>query len=840
MSVENDDMESIEIAESAWNQRQLLATIIARHFAIKEELGGLWPAWIVYPIVDVGDEGEVDNEDDEANEVGKGDVHADLQLLNDHLAELDWMAELKIDDPWVLKIKPRPIRQFGTSKFTQLFFWFGSLVSTIIVGTAWVSPRFDDVSWYSQDVLLPVILYYSLPFMIVIALASIFQQLIAERLGMRVGGILPVMFPFPYLAWPFGIISLPSSPRMDDISWRDRHRIGIISLISPAFLLISGMVMVIVGLYLTPQNTSLFAKPTAVEFSLLPETLGIIFLGAEEYALASAWPHPLALAGHGLMLIGWISLLPFPGLPGNRILISEMGMSATRSTGTQIVLFIAICLSGLMFGAFSGHQMWTFLTILGAMSILMNGADQHTPQILDDIKEFSSSSNLKLTHVIFLSLLLALPAEFPTVEAEDWDAELDWEFPSVSRIDANATNNVSLVVTSKALVSHHWTIQGWHSSDGWELSWNCQGKILPLSEKCSGTAEPLQRTEIILVATPPEDKSGLTGITVHLWYEDESDGNYSTISLQPMVPISTKTNYWSWDGNHIAPRICADVIIDDSAPKGNMTLKSADGTGNQLWQFDNNSRIVIDSKASKTEMEMCATGVNGAIHLMQNAENQSELIPALDWVGDDGSTWLATLSLPLSNSKLISNSSPLEISAPNPLFTSGDNLFAGQENSTCDLDATPRLPAGNNSTWDWNLGLRQQGLLPELENGVISLTLPENGWLHWCQDSVIPSQSWQIETLNNPRLAGTIWDGKMIGVWFSSAENSSNKTWQLPLNDTQVRFYGDGNIDAEIDGDVVNISIASSGQEYRANVVWIDVGNDGKVLCNIASWSLGD
>ena len=108
---DNDELEPIPIAGEAWNQRQLLATIVGRQFAIEQELGGLWPAGVVYPIV----------EDDE-----ESDIHNSLLTLNRHLKHHDWMAELGIDDPWVIKIKPRPIRQFTTTSGVWIFFWLGS------------------------------------------------------------------------------------------------------------------------------------------------------------------------------------------------------------------------------------------------------------------------------------------------------------------------------------------------------------------------------------------------------------------------------------------------------------------------------------------------------------------------------------------------------------------------------------------------------------------------------------------------------------------------------------------------------------------------------------------
>ena len=210
------------------------------------------------------------------------------------------------------------------------------------------------------------------------------------------------------------------------------------------------------------------------------------------------------------MLMGWISLLPFPGLPGNRILVAELGLKASRSTSTQIALFLATCITGLMFGAFTGHQFWTFLTSLGAISILINGADTSSPRLLDDIKPFRESSTLSVSHIIFLALLLALPAEYPTAEVVDWDSELEWGVPEIVVIEINSSKNISIVVKSTSLITREWSIQVWSSTTDWNLSWDCGGENIGISEVCSGQVMPLQSKEITLIVDSPENVVGAT------------------------------------------------------------------------------------------------------------------------------------------------------------------------------------------------------------------------------------------------------------------------------------------------------------------------------------------
>ena len=833
MSTENESLEPLTVASKAWNQRDLLANIVSRHFVIKEELGGLWPTWIVYPIVE---------------EEKENDVHDSLEELNQHLEKLDWMAELGIDDPWIIKIKPRPIRQFSLTVGAKIFFWLSSLVSTLLVGIVWFEPLNDDSMWYDAEILLPVLLYYSLPFIFTIWVASSLQRQVAKRFSMRVGGIVPIMLPFPYIPWPFGVVSIPSAPRMDDVKWNDRHRLGMISLVAPATLLIFGLIFVTIGLLLTPQYLEIYSMPNRLGFSLLPQAIGTLTLGEDGYLLASTWAHPLAFAGQGLMLIGWVSLLPFPGLPGNRILVAEMGLQGVRSTGSQIALFLAICVTGLMFGAFTGHQFWTFLTILGGLGILLNGADTSTPTILDDVKTFSESSSISISHVIFLTLLLALPAEFPTEEVTTWDDELVWDFPEISEVEINATTNLSISINSASMITRSWSINSLGNHTGWSLSWNCNGEIIEFSEVCNGEIKPLENAKIDIIVQSPQSAINSTGITVELWIEDEAIGFKQNLQIVPDVPVISKSQYWTWDGNHVSPKICSTLSIKSEAPIGNLTLSDSNGDNISLWSFENSSRIVVNPNDTTGEFEVCAIGVSGAIHILENSDQlDGKVVPKLQWIGDDGQMWSAILSLQSSSPNLLSNGNAIAVGSEHELFSSGQHLLHGNESTTCDLNAAPRLPAGNNTTWSWDLNLREEGLLPELEEGPINLTIPDSGWLHVCgNNSIIPVQSWKIQVTSNQELSLTTWGGKYLDSWFkpSVASNSSENgtittNLNLPVDDSMIRLHGDGTVNPTINGTQATVSISFVGSEDRVSVFWIEVQQDGKVLLNIASWSLG-
>ena len=81
-----------------WGQKELLRSIVSRHFIVISELGGTkWPVWKI-------------------EETSSGEIHDDLVRLNNHLDNLGWMAKLQSDDSWLLQVLPCPERQFPLPK----------------------------------------------------------------------------------------------------------------------------------------------------------------------------------------------------------------------------------------------------------------------------------------------------------------------------------------------------------------------------------------------------------------------------------------------------------------------------------------------------------------------------------------------------------------------------------------------------------------------------------------------------------------------------------------------------------------------------------------------------
>mgnify|MGYP007026245259 CR=1 FL=1 len=83
-------------------------------------------------------------------------------------------------------------------------------------------------------------------------------------------------------------------------------------------------------------------------------------------------------------------------------------------------------------------------------------------------------------------------------------------------------------------------------------------------------------------------------------------------------------------------------------------------------------------------VEICAIGSNGAIHLLNSGEMNSKLLPVIEWIGDDGSTWSAALAIASTSSNLLSNGLAVTVDDSHSLFQSGRHLMLGEEDTLCD------------------------------------------------------------------------------------------------------------------------------------------------------------
>ena len=151
--------------------------------------------------------------------------------LNAHLKRLGWMAKLTKDDDWVRTVFPTPERQFPRMN-TVLLFWALSFLTLTLAGDLWMSGARPTDGWFPNSSLLDALLGYTLPAMVLLVVASSVQRAVAalwcaKRTPSSSAGLYHRLVCIGFvsilvLIWPFGILLLPSMPRMDARPWPNR------------------------------------------------------------------------------------------------------------------------------------------------------------------------------------------------------------------------------------------------------------------------------------------------------------------------------------------------------------------------------------------------------------------------------------------------------------------------------------------------------------------------------------------------------------------------------------------------------------------------------------------
>ena len=191
--------------KKAWSQHDLLESALGEYLHVIQKNGGRWPSWKVSPASD--------------------DIHDDLVRLNTHLERLGWMGKLTQEEEWVVTVFPAPERQFPQSK-TVLMFWVLSFFTITLAGDHWMSNARPSGGWFHASSLIDALLGFTLPIMLVLVAASYIQRHVSSRYGVRSGHLMPVpdftialyalgLFPSSWLFWPFGLLMIPTMPRMD-------------------------------------------------------------------------------------------------------------------------------------------------------------------------------------------------------------------------------------------------------------------------------------------------------------------------------------------------------------------------------------------------------------------------------------------------------------------------------------------------------------------------------------------------------------------------------------------------------------------------------------------------
>ena len=474
MSAQTDVQDGLLHHRHAWSQHELLASILSRYVHVQGEQGGRWPSWQVSP-----HEGE--------------NIHTVLGHLNQHLHRLGWMVRLSTNEGyWMMTVFPIPERQFPRIKTVGIF-WVLSTLTLTLAGDQWIESSRTPSGWFVNSTLLDAFFCYTLPILFAFFLASNVQKWLASRYGVRCGQLLPVpdftialyaigLFPSSWLFWPFGVLLIPTLPRMDARPWPDRSSLGFTALSVPLTLGVFGVVFFFAGIYLTPEYIESHLMPLITD---PPVFIGLLAnqLIHDDAWVRLAWAHPLVHAGGMLMFFAWVSLLPVPTFPGGRILIARMGMKEARSSSVQSLIFISILFCAYVFGVFNSFSLWFLVFALILPLLFSFGSDTRIPFILNETTGLTEQHHQKMGLRLLVLFLLLLPAAQPIVHDSHWADELTYEVPSpqvaVLQEDGTWKSRTQIQVSNPSSLQKPYAIDAifQFSDHSWEIEWDCDGEI---------------------------------------------------------------------------------------------------------------------------------------------------------------------------------------------------------------------------------------------------------------------------------------------------------------------------------------------------------------------------
>ncbi len=832
---------------TTWDQKDLLANILSRYFQVVGELGGTrWPVWKV----DVK---------------AQNDVHESVIDLNFHLKNLGWMAKLQNGDPWLLQIIPLPERQFPSIK-TTVSFWSLSILTATIAGMVWLDGSRPDSGWFANSLFVDSLLGYTIPIFSIILFASFVQRYHAKRNGLRIGHLTPIPEPSvslfslgilskSMLIWPFGILLIPSLPRMDARPWKDRTILGWSAIIVPSIMIVFGMILWLIGLILTPEIVTVTSVQYVSEMPLLVNLLSSIFIDGVESK--SVWAHPFSKAGAMLCFFGWISLLPVPTFPGGRLMIARTGMSEARNSTNQLFLFGVILVFAWMFEAFGSFNIW--LPVLGVIFplILFMGADRRIPIILDEPKGMENDTIRRLGICLFAIFLLGLPAQTPFQLDDDWDDDIYYEFSdSITIFETNQSWSGSIEIK---VINPSSIVQDWQLSLGtrndvvsqhWDFVWECSDdeKDSVLADGCGDYIKPSMESTVKLHINWKSETFSPFSENFYLITYLGDQPNVDQIKIKPDLDVYPDSKWQIiYDSKEI--KRCIKLNFD-SEINSNVTFSKSDSDYNfqtRMYWIEGDSDLSTEINSQLEQL--CIKGQDPVVLLRSHV---------LDIIQIDNYSF--NPDAPSLQDKLISpingtyiDSTPQRGWGSN--FNSGDILSISQ--TECQLEpkvSTPTKPDNISQQWVWNTNYRDTALMPAIqENDSILLVVDDLETIIICSENMYPEPKKIISVEEGPELVlerngnfYRLW----TSIWASAANGSGPNLSEFSIhnhdnNSIRVNIVqttsGNGSEEWQIESSVTELIQGENKFSFIPpqsilSTMWLNF-EDGEVYIYLGSYS---
>lgn len=613
------ESKSIIIDKETWNQNELLETICSRYFII-------------------GNQSSIGNISWEVNSRNHEDISSSLKHLNKHLKPLSLLGLLDEGNPPTLTIIRYPVDPVNVPIWQQVLIWMTMFSFTTLAGGYWISQFEINDSIFTYDLVYQSLIYFSIPIFSVTIIAHIFRKYVASLFEVDVGNLVPIAFPLISPFWPFGIVGVFGQKRVDTITYPNRRSLGLIESSSAVVFLLGGSILSFIGLTLTPDlPPESISDPLLLDLNVIITLLSEIFLDSD-ISVSLQWLHPLALAGTGLSIIGWILLLPIPGFPGDRILHSIIGPKNLDSNGNETSIFLITL--GVMCIVFLGTTFWPWL-ILASLASWRRFSGDHIPiaLVVDEASGIDTKFRNTFAAIIVVLLLLGFPGVNPVKQMSDWDGGLDvsnWDEEILFSNSNDDSMTINLPLEPLGIIPVTGSIQVLIEGVGenWNINSDCFDEKLvcqfeEISQNNRGVLEILISDNNLDIMTPVQLR----------FIIDSGDTRLEHIMVLKYDGITSPDPLWHRDSELPNEKICIAIEVIENQ-SGNLSV-----TENPFWSVEdssfltpgNNELCLVSEKGGWESLDLVSSGIQG-----------SRMAPIVTFQQDNGN--ITTWELPIDNS----------------------------------------------------------------------------------------------------------------------------------------------------------------------------------------------
>ena len=688
--------EEILIDSETWGIGELLEVIASRYFDLGSE-GGHPNSW-------------------EVRGLRGSDVGRQLKQLNIHLEPMGLVGSLESSNPPLMTISRSPSGSSVMEGYQQVTLWVVMAAFMTLVGKHWVS-EYGYGEGSTESEFVAALVFFTAPVVLSFLLASFCRSLVARRFGIEIGHITPIVFPIPTW-WAFGIVGALGQRKVDLVPMPNRRALGSIEVVVPTILFFTGSILTILGILLTPNSPpELSGAPTIFDSSLVVGSLVESWMGSE-MEIRLQWLHPTGIAGIGLSIVGWVLMLPIPGLPGDRLLHALIGPAEMRGGTTQTSVFLLVLFVMVLVFATAQWTPWVFLAFVAAWQ-RFNPDSLPQPIVLDEHAGLEERFRSRFLAIAGIVLLAGLPSSVPSYEMEEYDSGISTEnWQEEAFFSPGIEEEITLILEPGGVMP----VSGWlqirvegSDPDDWLLNYSCQ-----ISEGFDHSCRFDNVTqeeifELTLLITPPDEDFSTHILRIFIeitGYEVEH-----VIKLYSEGGEGFVDPFWERSGSSENPTICADLNtmggllkIDDS-----------------YWKHLNNSNLSSGTK------ELCLIGHEGAIQSSNLYDNRGRAFGPIVSIVRENET-IGAWAIPILNSEPSIQVEDGNWEVPAQIISSGDIIYHSDHGSPfCpSIRVAPQIETGEN--WTVEMGnytaIRIMGNL----SGKGNIGIGDKGWIAICQD----------------------------------------------------------------------------------------------------------